>query len=472
MPAGPLAYQSRHAPFPLSEEEEACLTFAAGGITGFALLDLPFAEGQGGAIVARSLGRTIASGDAIQTVSLVVINDDGTYLIKRPQDFPAQEIAALVEQANKKDFTALYQRLRVKIKDGRAAPPVAPMFNVNVNRWSLYAPGTSYFLPINELTFMYINGLLEIFNEHSGAFVVDERAGFRAAGLGRFARSKGGHLCDDPSDGRVLTVQRLELMVSELVTAEQGMMLQNLGLICQAMGLGGFPNFAEHEFSWFEALSFRMGAMPASKYLGANIFTREVMRLLGRNQAIRYALGLERDGDDFAPALLSAVLPEHERSRARRRGSEVWRARPVPRRRGAQRLARPGGDCQGRTGNQFRRGRRDHCLLRIHSRSLRSLSRTTCRLFARCSAFKPAISTASSTSASTAPRRFPKANARTWISGTAARAHYSSIHFLTAHRIGVHSPRRRLRPSAVRPYDTIDYCKNIWRSRWNRYPMR
>ena len=46
MPAGPLAYQSRHAPFPLSEEEEACLTFAAGGITGFALLDLPFAEGQ------------------------------------------------------------------------------------------------------------------------------------------------------------------------------------------------------------------------------------------------------------------------------------------------------------------------------------------------------------------------------------------------------------------------------------------
>ncbi len=141
MPAGPLAYQSRHAPFPLSEEEEACLTFAAGGITGFALLDLPFAEGQGGAIVARSLGRTIASGDAIQTVSLVVINDDGTYLIKRPQDFPAQEIARLVEQANKKDFTALYQRLRVKIKDGRAAPPVAPMFNVNVNRWSLYAPG-------------------------------------------------------------------------------------------------------------------------------------------------------------------------------------------------------------------------------------------------------------------------------------------------------------------------------------------
>src|SRR5262247_1055009 len=69
MAKGPLAFQSRHAPFPLTEEEEACLAFAAAGVTGRALLDLSFADGEGGAIVARALGRTIASGDAIQTVS-------------------------------------------------------------------------------------------------------------------------------------------------------------------------------------------------------------------------------------------------------------------------------------------------------------------------------------------------------------------------------------------------------------------
>ena len=62
IPSGPLAYESRHAPLPLTEDEEACLTFAASGITGFALLDLPFSQEQGGAIVARSLGRTFASG--------------------------------------------------------------------------------------------------------------------------------------------------------------------------------------------------------------------------------------------------------------------------------------------------------------------------------------------------------------------------------------------------------------------------
>jgi hypothetical protein len=297
MPSGPMAYESRHAPFPLTEDEEACLTFAASGITGFALLDLPFSQEQGGAIVARSLGRTFASGDAIQTVALVIVNDDATYLIKRPQDFAATEIQPLIDLASQNEFTEIYRRMRVKIKDGRVAPPVAPMFNVNVNRWSLYVPGTTYFLPINELTFMYINGLLEIFNEHTGAFVLDERAGFRAAGLGRFARRRGGHLFDDPADGRVLTVQRLELMVSELVTVEQGMMLQNLGLMSQAIGIGGFPNFAEHESSWFEALGFRMGTMATARYLGANFMITGLMSLKGSNRNVHYPLALERDGE-------------------------------------------------------------------------------------------------------------------------------------------------------------------------------
>ncbi|HEY1232041.1 MAG TPA: hypothetical protein VGH22_01545 [Candidatus Binatia bacterium] len=296
MPSGPLAYQSRHPPLALTEEEEACLTFAASGITGFALLDLPFSKEQGGAIVARSLGRTFASGDAIQTVALLVANDDATYLIRRPQDLLPAEIQPLIDLAHQNDFTEIYRRMRVKIKDSRAAPPVAPMFNVNVNRWSLYAPGTTYFLPINELTFMYINGLLEIFNEHTGAFVVDERAGLRAAGLKRFGRSSGGHLSDNPADGRMVTVQRLELMVSELVTVEQGMMLQNLGLMSQAMGIGGFPNFAEHESSWFEALGFLMGTMTTARYLGANFMITGLMNLHGRNKDVHYPLALERDG--------------------------------------------------------------------------------------------------------------------------------------------------------------------------------
>jgi hypothetical protein len=296
METGPLAFHSRHAPLPLTEEEEAMLAFAASGVTGRALLDLSFAPGEGGGIVARSIGRTIASGDAIQTVSVIVANDRATYLIKRPQDFDSAAIADLIDLAGQREFVELYRRSRAQIKEGRAAPPLGPLFNMNVNRWSLYAPGSTYFLPINELTFMYINGLLEVFNEHTGAFVIDERAGFRPAGIGRFAASRGGHLMDNLAAGRSLTVQRLELMVSELVTVEQGMMLQNLGLTAQAMGLGGFPNYAEHEYSWFHALGFRMGELRVSQYLGAKRVMSAVMRALGRDRPIPYPLGLERDG--------------------------------------------------------------------------------------------------------------------------------------------------------------------------------
>jgi hypothetical protein len=305
MDGGPLDYQSRHAPAPLVEEEEALLAFAACGITGYALADLSLGQGQGGTIMGGLVGRTIASGDAIQTVSLVVTNDEATYLLKRPQDFAPAEIPELIRLAEQGAFTELYRRSRVKIKDGRAAPPLDPMFNIQVNRWSLHAPGSTYFIPINELTFMYINGLLEVFNEETGMFVLDERAGFQPAGLEKFARSRGGHLWDDPQGGRVSTVQRTELLVSEVVTIEQGMMLQNLGLMTQAMGLGGFPNFAEHDFIWFMALGFRMGAMPVSRYFGAPAAAEG-------EPLVPIPQGLERDSDVWLKSYCPPDYPSME----------------------------------------------------------------------------------------------------------------------------------------------------------------
>src|SRR2546425_1965753 len=228
MPAGPLAFESRFAPVPLTEEEEAALVFAASGITGHALADLCYAPGGGGGIMGGLGARTIASGDGLQTVALVVTNDRATYLIRRPRELQAQEIPELIDLGRRGAFPALYRRCRVQIKDGRAATPTDPLFNINANRWSAHAPGTTYFLPVNDLTFMYVNGLLEILNEHTGAFLLDERNNFLPAGLGKFARSRGGHLADDPHQGRVATVRQVEQFVTEFVTVEQGMMLQNL----------------------------------------------------------------------------------------------------------------------------------------------------------------------------------------------------------------------------------------------------
>ena len=309
IPAGPLAHESRHQPVPLTEAEESALVFAACGITGHALADLTYSKDGGGNIMGGIFARTIASGDGLQTVALIVTNDTGTHLVRRPRELPAADIPDLIDLGRRGEFTELYRRCRVKIKDGRAAPPTEPLFNISANRWSAHAAGTSYFLPVNDLTFMYINGLLEILNEETGVFLLDERNSFRPAGVAKFARSRGGHLDDDPRNFRVATIRQVEQFVTEFVTIEQGMMLQNLGLMAEALGLGGFPNFANHEFGWFEALGFRMGRMPASRYLGAGPVVSFAMNLLGKNPAVPYPLGLERNGETLLKPFCPPYFP-------------------------------------------------------------------------------------------------------------------------------------------------------------------
>ena len=292
MDSGPMAYRSEAQPIRLSEDEEAALAFAACGVTGHALGDLVYTPEGGGDIMTGLLGRTVGSGDAIQTVSVFVINQDATYLLKRPRDYQPAEFPELVKLARDGELTELYRRSRVKIADSRTAPPLEPMFNIDVNRWSLYDPAGSYFLPVNELTLMYINGLLNILDRRTGAFILDERAFFRPAGLKRFGRSKGGHLHDDPRDRRVLTIQQLESLVTEFVTIEQGMVLQNLALMTQALGLGGFPHWAAHPFGWLKALGFRMQQMASSRYLGMNRLLGLLARLSGKDRPIDVGIGL------------------------------------------------------------------------------------------------------------------------------------------------------------------------------------
>src|SRR5262245_17608460 len=67
---GPLAYRSVRAVEPLRADEEAALAFAACGITGYALAELPYSaagepETGGGNIMTHFIGRTVASGDAM-----------------------------------------------------------------------------------------------------------------------------------------------------------------------------------------------------------------------------------------------------------------------------------------------------------------------------------------------------------------------------------------------------------------------
>jgi hypothetical protein len=312
---GPLAYTSAQSPKPLSMDEEAALAFAACGITGPVLADLPYQTGDmpeasGGNIMSHLVGRTVASGDAIHSNAVFVINDDGAWMLKRPQDYPRAEVAELAQLARDHQFGVLYERSRVRIAARRVDVPRTPPWTPPFNKWSANQPATTYFLPVGELSQFYINVMLSAFSEEFGYFMLDERSGYKPAGVGQFARSKGGHLYDDPQISRVGTIGVLETWICEFAAIEQGGMLQNLGLMTQALGLGGFPHFAAHPFGWMQALGFRLEQVPFSRTIGAGPALKIALKLLKKELPVPTAVGLERDGS----VLIKPFCPPYYRT--------------------------------------------------------------------------------------------------------------------------------------------------------------
>src|SRR5947209_8104952 len=312
---GPLAYASAHEPAPLSLLEEAMLAFAACGITGYTMGELPYdtgdvAEAGGGNIIMNFVGRTVFSADAAHLVTVFVLNDEGVWLLKRPQDYPRLEVPELVKAAREQRWLDLYEKSRVRIADRRLDVPREPPFMPPFNKWSANVPGTTYFLPVAELSGFFINFLLAAFSEEVAYFVVDERNNFQPAGVAKFARSKGGYLHDNLAEGRVATVGYLDTCMYEFAAVEQGAMLQNLALVTAALGLGGFPHLASHPFGWFQALGFRMTNIPFSRTIGAGPVMKGLLRVLKKDIPIVTAVGLERDGQ----VLIKPFCPPYYRS--------------------------------------------------------------------------------------------------------------------------------------------------------------
>ena len=65
-----------------------------------------------------------------------------------------------------------------------------------------------------------------------------------------------------------MTISFIETWVCEFVAVELGAILQNLGLMSAALGLGGFPHFAAHPFIWPMTLGFRVETVPFHRLIG------------------------------------------------------------------------------------------------------------------------------------------------------------------------------------------------------------
>jgi len=299
---GPLAYRSAHEPVPLTAEEEAVIVFAGAGLTGYSLGEAPYAAGRepesgSGNSMESPFARTIASPDGINTAILFVLNDGGAFQIRRPSDYPRESIAELAELARRHEFVELYERAKIRVSDHRPEVVRRPPFTPPFNRWSANVPGSTYFLLVSDVTPLVFSLLFLLLNEEMGMCVFDERNHYRPAGLKRFMRSKGGWLHDDPNESRVGAILDFESYVMELLGVEQGLMLQNMQLAVEALGLGGFPHYGAQKHQWFESLGFRMEDVSIAQLTRRGRVMTAAMNALGKNPIIPHPLGLEIDGE-------------------------------------------------------------------------------------------------------------------------------------------------------------------------------
>jgi hypothetical protein len=246
VPAGSNTYTSSANPQPLSELEEAVL-IAAVGLTGVTFPDRPFETETGEKILGtpnlNMIGRAAGSTDNAQATHFFLINDTGTYYLKRPEPVMASAPATpevLIRRANE---------AKVKILDKRVDFPREFPYYLDSNRFLSNLPGSTILFPVVDMTQQYINALMYLLTEpqgHRPAFV-DDRNFYLYAGVKKWVRT-----------GFVSKEIKLPLgLLGTMRThIEAELLLQNLMLMLQAMGLGGWIHASVSPTKLLPALGF------------------------------------------------------------------------------------------------------------------------------------------------------------------------------------------------------------------------
>jgi len=237
IPAGSLSYTSDQQPQPLEPLEEALL-IAATGITGVTMPDMPFTSEEGKPLVGSPMleinGRTASSPDNAQATHFFMINDSGTYLLKKPENVDPYYFQGELTPQKLVDYA---EKCKVKILDQRLEfPRVYPCY-IGRNKYVSNLPGSTLFVPVVDLTKQYINGLMFLLSQPEGyrpAFI-DDWNFYRSAGVKKWVRS--GFLNKDlPIPLGYTNTFRIHI--------ESDFLVQNLLLTIQAMGLGGWVHAA------------------------------------------------------------------------------------------------------------------------------------------------------------------------------------------------------------------------------------
>ena len=230
---GPLDYRSDAEPVPLAYEEEAILVAAATGRTGVVLEEWPFTTAEGTTTSADKLhsfsGRAYPSPVAIHGTELFWTNDDGLFVLPLRDEKPK----AYVENQTVEEQHALYRKA-IRLQKGRLDIPRRRPNLFKFNEWIVNTEGSTVFIPISDVTRQCINAMLLYFDRPHGYYVVDKR--LRKDPLKKFVKSG---LLDPTHPVDLADFERWQMV--DMNGVEQGLVVQNLMLATQALGLGGHP---------------------------------------------------------------------------------------------------------------------------------------------------------------------------------------------------------------------------------------
>ena len=255
---GNLKHKSRFKPIPLTELEEAVLIWAGTGMTGLSLGDLPR---TGISWVFQWTGRSWPCSCNSHSTELFFTNDNGVYMLKlfnlMPESGETSIFPGKTDEEKLDRLLKLYRQGLIKLQECRAVLPKEEPGLFDFNSWNTNKEGTTFFMPVTNITVEYMVLLFIYFGAKYGFNIIDELNGGRSCGLDKWIKK--GYIRNDVK----MSLFDLELRVLTTLNVEQAFICQNMNLALQALGLGGWtftgllPHYALGVDPAYSGLGFR-----------------------------------------------------------------------------------------------------------------------------------------------------------------------------------------------------------------------
>jgi hypothetical protein len=184
-----LSHESSNTPEPLTPLEEAVLIVTTGISGGAVMHDGPLEHPDGRYELptpfVNVLARTGSSADNCQATSFFMINDEGTWLIKRLQGRKALELLRDLppkwSEWTEEHWLGAAAAVKHKLYDQRLEYPRRFPYYIGWNNQHSNVPGSTLFFPVVDCTYQYINGIMIMLShpQDQRPLVVDDFSRFR-----------------------------------------------------------------------------------------------------------------------------------------------------------------------------------------------------------------------------------------------------------------------------------------------------